>query len=188
MRRLTFGLIQRSTQYRRDRKAPADCLQGRIVRRGAFYARPFFKFPTSERTIVKVTAHISPWLLSLKSLFALWSPFERRAESLECDWKPSIFVFMTLRRISGGVHNQAEENKDTGSVLFGSGSQHVHKTERTVALSGKGFRRRTRSRLFERPPEENEASRRIAEPSPLVFVGNQPRCVLCAFFPAAYEH
>lgn len=32
-----------------DRKAPADRLQGRIVRRGAYYARPFFKFPTVSR-------------------------------------------------------------------------------------------------------------------------------------------
>lgn len=82
------------------------------------------------------------------------------------------------------MHNQAEENKDTGSVWFGSGSQHVHETERTVALSGKGRRRRTRSRLSERPPEENEVSRRIAEPSPLVFVVvGKERWALCAFFP-----
>lgn len=94
-------------------------------------------------------------------------------------------------RFCQGVHNQAEENKDTSSVLFGSGSQHVHETERTVTLSGKCCRRRTRSRLFKRPPEESEASRRIAEPSPLVFVvvGNQTRWVLCVFFSsAAYEY
>lgn len=83
----------------------------------------------------------------------------------------------TRRRFRHDVHNQEEENKGTGSVLFGSGSQHLHKTERTVALSRKGCLRRTSSRLFERSSEDNEASQRIAEPVPLVFVvvGKQPR-------------
>lgn len=83
----------------------------------------------------------------------------------------------TRRRFRHDAHNQEEENKGTGSVLFGSGSQHLHKTERTVALSRKGCLRRTSSRLFERSPEDNGASQRIAEPFPLVLVvvGKRPR-------------
>lgn len=85
----------------------------------------------------------------------------------------SLPYLNTRRRFRHDAPDREEENKGTSSVLFGSGSQHLHKTERTVALSGKGCLRRT----FERSPEDNGASQRIAEPFPLVFVvvGKRPR-------------
>lgn len=69
-------------------------------------AHPLIHFSVRILLHSQGVALIKSFLLSfpaLKSLFALWSPFERRAESLKCDWKPSIFVFMTLRRISGVI-------------------------------------------------------------------------------------
>lgn len=41
-----FGNVRYSLLCYSDRKAPADRPQGRTVGRGAFYARPSFKFPT----------------------------------------------------------------------------------------------------------------------------------------------
>lgn len=46
---IAFGNVRFYFLRYSDRKAPADRLQGRIVRRSAFYARPFFKFPTVSR-------------------------------------------------------------------------------------------------------------------------------------------